>query len=202
MTGLASPEGSVELANGDTIQREADVIADDGSGRSISQRLMEPAFMEYADAKLDYQNEGDGQYDPAGDKKHSGLYARQVDHLMEGVFNNKDYAYSNNIDSQEEKDAAWDEIQTQLEAGNRVPVGMDWGNGGHKVLVTGTETIDGVEYVNYINPWGQEERLPKDEFLDRLNNMHYDPNVGRDETQDQTNLAGLLQGGHKINIRG
>jgi len=42
------------------------------------------------------------------------------------------------------------------------------------VVVTGTETVDGQQYVNYINPWGREERMTRDEFMDRLNNFNYE----------------------------
>lgn len=70
-----------------------------------------------------------------------------------------------------------DIIDTQLRAGTEVPVALSWGtNGGyHKVLVTGTETVDGKEYVNYINPWGREERMPREDFEKRLADISYDP---------------------------
>lgn len=49
----------------------------------------------------------------------------------------------------------------ELAAGRDVLVGIKWGDGGHKVLVTGTETRDGVDYVKIINPWGREELIPR-----------------------------------------
>ncbi len=71
-----------------------------------------------------------------------------------------------------------DIIDTQLEAGRNVPVALSWGDDGyHKVLVTGTETVDGQEYVTYTNPWGREERMPREEFEARLADINYDPRV-------------------------
>ncbi|KFA94021.1 hypothetical protein [Archangium violaceum] len=67
-----------------------------------------------------------------------------------------------------------------------MPVAVSWGDGYHKLLVTGTETIDGQEYIKYINPWGREERMPREEFEARLADINYDPRA-----QLQASLGGL-----------
>jgi hypothetical protein len=56
-----------------------------------------------------------------------------------------------------------------------VLVGIWWGDDAtHKVLVTGMENINGTDYVRYINPWGREERVTKDEFQSRLYDLNYE----------------------------
>lgn len=174
MTGLASPEGEVKLANGDTIRREDGTIGDDGSTRSLAQRLIEPAFMEYANGDdLDYRNDLNGSYDEDGDRKQGGLYSDQVDRLLQGVFDRK-FDNHDGINTDGEREEAWDELVDEVEGeGRDVEVGLHWGDGGHKVLVTDISTDEnGEEYVTYINPWGKTETLPKDEFLARLKNMN------------------------------
>ncbi len=174
MTGLASPSGEVELANGDVITREEGTIGDDGSGRSLSQRLIEPAFMEYANgADLDYDNASDEHRDEDGNKVHTGLYSSQVDRLLEGVFDHR-FENRDGINTEEEREEAWDELVDEVEnEGREVEVGVRWGTGGHKLLVTDiSQDASGQEFVTYVNPWGKTETLPKEEFLDRLQNMN------------------------------
>ena len=61
-----------------------------------------------------------------------------------------------------------------LRVGGMVPMAIEYGSGLHKILVTGTETIDGQEYVKYINPWGREERMLRSEFEGRVVDISYD----------------------------
>lgn len=162
--GLASPEGTVELAGGQTLTREDGTAADDGTGRSVSQRLMGSAFMELANGDRDYKNDtGDG----------AGAWSNDLDKLYEAVMGRS--MSDKRLDTDEKRADAMDIIDTQLRAGASVPVALKWGDGYHKVLVTGTETIDGQEYVKYTNPWGREERLPREEFEKRLADISYDP---------------------------
>ena len=79
------------------------------------------------------------------------------------------------LTTDEQRAGAMDIIDTQLRAGASVPVAVSWGDGYHKVLVTGTETVNGQEYVKYINPWGREERIPRADFEKRLADISYDP---------------------------
>lgn len=174
VTGLASPDGEVELANGEVITREEGTLGDDGTGRSASQRLIQPAFMEHANGEdLDYRNGEDAHYDADGKRVHNGLYSHQVEHLLEGVFDRAHTTLNASDDASREE--IWEEINEQLDAGRDVETGMRWGNGGHEVLITGTHTDpSGQEYVTYINPWGKEETLTKEEFLERVWSINYD----------------------------
>jgi hypothetical protein len=177
--GLASPSGEVELAGGQTLKREAGTILDDGKGRSNVQRLMGSAFMEMANGNRDYVNsteEGDGAWSNDLDVLNEAVWGRTMS--------------DKRLTTDEQRAGAMDIIDTQLEAGRNVPVALSWGeNSYHKVLVTGTEEIDGKEYVTYINPWGREERMPREEFESRLADINYDPMV-----QLQASIGDLFGG--------
>jgi hypothetical protein len=58
--GLASPSGSVQLANGETMNRVPDSLAQDDSVRSPSERLIQSAFMDFANGTLTYRNNAGG----------------------------------------------------------------------------------------------------------------------------------------------
>ena len=162
--GLASPGGEVVLAGGQTLKREFLTARDDGSRRSAVQRLMAPAFMEMANGDENYVNRTDDG---------SGATSEELDVLYEAVMGRPmSNAY---FDTDEERAGGMDIIDTQLRAGATIPAGLEWDGGYHKVLVTGTETVDGQEYVTYINPWGREERMPREDFEARLTNVNYDP---------------------------
>jgi hypothetical protein len=162
--GLASPEGTVTLAGGQTITREEGTAAPDATTRSVTQRLIGSAFMELANGESDYQNEsGEG----------AGAWSDKLDVLYEAVTGRK--MSDQRLTTDEQRADAMEIIDTQLRAGATVPVALSWGDGYHKVLVTGTETIDGKEYVTYTNPWGREERIPREDFEKRLADISYDP---------------------------
>ncbi len=167
VAGLASPDGEVELAGGTTLQREPGTEVDDGSGRSQVQRLMAPAFMEMANGDENYNNRTD-----AG----RGAWADELDVLYEQVWGRPMSSEVYGTDATpEEQAAAMETMDDVLRAGGLVPMAIEYGTGLHKVLVTGTETIDGVEYVKYINPWGREERMPRDEFEGHVVDISWDP---------------------------
>ncbi|NTX67534.1 hypothetical protein HUA74_43485 [Myxococcus sp. CA051A] len=178
VAGLASSSGEVTLADGETVMKREALGAEAKGGedvRSESQELLAPAFMEVANGDKDYQDKTDAHYED-GKKTHSGLYADEFDRLAEAVFDRKVDTVKG-IGGAEEEAAAWELIQERTAAGESVAVGMTWGSGGHQVVVTGTgvDPKTGEEYVEYTNPWGRTERMPKDEFLSRLNSMHTRP---------------------------
>lgn len=162
--GLASPDGEVVLAGGQTLTREEGTAADDKTGRSTTQRLIGSAFMELANGDRDYDNaSGEG----------AGAWSDKLDVLYEAVTGRK--MSDQRLTTDEQRAGAMDIIDTQLRAGAAVPVALAWGDGYHKVLVTGTETVNGQEYVKYTNPWGREERIPRADFEKRLADISYDP---------------------------
>jgi hypothetical protein len=170
--GLSTPEGKVEMASGDTLTRESGTEKDDGSGRSISARLWQPALMEYANGDEKYDNMGgkddtgestNERWGPIPDSHHSGLEGDQVNRAMEGL-NGADVHMSDDND-----DNNLDEIKEATDDGTLVPVGLNWEDGGHKVLVT--KVTDDKVYID--NPWGQEESIDRDEFQDRMDGKEY-----------------------------
>jgi len=167
VAGLAGPDGEVLLAGGQTLQREPGTEVDDGSGRSQVQRLMAPAFMEMANGDENYTNRTD-----AG----RGAWADELDELYEQIWGRPMSAEVYGTDATpEEQAAAMETMDDVLRAGGMVPMAVEYGTGLHKVLVTGTETIDGEEYVKYINPWGREERMLRSEFEGRVVDISWDP---------------------------
>lgn len=173
ISGLASPEGEVTTLGGDVLRVEEGAVGGD-SKRSVSQQLLAPALMELGNGDLEYSNEEDGNYDENGERRGAGLSARGVDTLLESLYG-RDFAYMN-TGSAEEREAGVDFIEEELAAGRDVLIGVDWGDGGHKLLVTGVEERDGERYFRVINPWGQVELIPVTEVEDRLRNVNYDPN--------------------------
>ena len=165
--GLASPEGTVELAGGQVISREDGTLGKDPWGRSTVQALMGAAFMEIANEEQDYD---DSQSDTGG-AGFNGL-----DRLMEQIWDTPMQALE--LLTAAEKTAAAQALYDATAQGETAVVSMAWGDpptGAHAVLVVGTETIGGVEYVRYINPWGREERMTKEEFERRLQRVHSAP---------------------------
>lgn len=167
VAGLASPEGKAPLANGKTLSREADWNAEDG-GRSLSSRLLQPAFMEYANGEnLDYNNTKDRNFRGTS-QKDAGLSIEEAEHLYEGLMGrpfkleNAAGAFSGDGDRAE----LFSAIIRQAGQGKLVPTGITWGDAdaGHQVLVDG---IKG-DSVTYLNPWGQKEAMGFKEFRDRL----------------------------------
>lgn len=84
LRGLAGPQGEAKLGNGDLVKRESDWNVNNDGGRSLSSRLLQPAFMEYANGELDYLNEDDMDLNPnTHEKVLSGLTAEQALTLLD-----------------------------------------------------------------------------------------------------------------------
>lgn len=164
VAGLAGPSGEARLAGGQTVSREAGSIEADTTNRAITQRLLGGALMELGNGDRDFVDDtGEG----------AGAWSDKLDVLYEALTGRPMSERRLTTDAQ--RAAAMGIVDTQLRAGVEVPVALSWGEGFHKVLVTGTTTIDGVEYVEYINPWGREERIPRADFQQRLADISYDP---------------------------
>lgn len=166
VAGLASPEGTVTLADGSTLVREPGTVGNDGSGRSIPSRLWQPALMEFANGEnVDYDNVKD-QHSDTG---HSGLSEDRIDKAMDALLG-KNVATLNVQD--EGLEAVMREIGRSTEAGHGVPVAMRWGvpgpdgqyPGSHEILVTKIEN----GRVYFTNPQGSEDSMTLEEFEKRL----------------------------------
>lgn len=153
--GLASPRGQVEMANGDMLVREANTLADDGSNRTVTQRLMAPALMEYGN-DAEYDNVRDGAV---------GLWSAELDRAVTGLFG-REFDNFNTITTDFGLAESNANVMIEaLEAG-KSPVffSIQIGGGLHQVLARDVETVGGVKYVTFQNPWGQEERISYDEL--------------------------------------
>lgn len=171
---LASPEGEAALQNGMKIHREDDwASATDVSGgkfRTTSGRLLFPAFMEYANGLLDYDNTA-GAHELLDTEFRKGLYQFETTKLLRAVTGDS-YVTKKTFDFN--RDKAMEEIEALTDRGEMVPAGIWWrqttdASGkakmtGHEIVVTAVR--DGK--VHIINPWGQEEALDLEDFKQRL----------------------------------
>jgi hypothetical protein len=55
------------------------------------------------------------------------------------------------------------------------------------------EEVDGVQYVKIINPWGREERIPRDDFQSRLQDINYDASVPEPEAPNVAANLGWIE---------
>jgi hypothetical protein len=160
VAGLASPDGHVIMANKETLLRETGTEKTDDSKRTASSRLIQPAFMEFANGTDDYDNAKDVNQ---GKKNYEGLYASQVDKLLEATNSIK----FDTIMVKKGKDVlpAMRRLEESANRGNLTPILFNYqGDGGHFVGVTGVSK----DLVYFINPWGQEEDMDRVDFEKRL----------------------------------
>lgn len=83
VAGLATPEGKVAMASGATLERAAGTERPDGGKRTPSQRLLQAAFMEFGNGEARYDNAHDVSV--AGGQQHYGLYHEEMARLMSAV---------------------------------------------------------------------------------------------------------------------
>ncbi len=175
VTALASPSGQVPAADihGQTgLKREADTLSDDKSGRSLSSRLLQPALMEFGNGEHNYDNTKDRNSD--GKTDYSGLDEHGSIRLLDALFGKGAYALRLTHDNPEpywegfvKPEKLMQEVQTALDQGTPVPIGMRWGESGHKVLLTKIDTPANRAY--FLNPWGERQSMPLETFKRRMN---------------------------------
>lgn len=104
VAALASPSGKVPndfFPGGAKLEREPDTLKDDDSGRTLTSRLIQPAFMEYANDSPDFVSwiRGNG-YDNAKDMHtggitpeawSKGLMTAEMSYLLDGLFGQKSF---------------------------------------------------------------------------------------------------------------
>lgn len=161
VAGLASPEGKVTLKNGDLLVREPGTEQPDDSKRTQSSRLLQPAFMEYANGGDDYDNAKDVSETHSAKAPYTGLYAPQLDKLLEASTGAK---FDTTLVKEDPSDAM-KKLTAAIEKGKIVPSLFNYPDvGGHFVNVTGVTK----EKVAFINPWGREEDMERKTFEDNL----------------------------------
>lgn len=164
---LATPEGQATLSNGTEFQREAGTEQTDNSGRSIASRLVQPAFMEYANGERSYDNTpAQGLHSDGG----VGLPQTEASHLINGLFGEgsiKETLSTGGWDGSRKVDAEA-LVRTVAEraaaAGQATPVGITWQETSHELLVTQMDD----DFAYMMNPHGELHKMPRDEFDERL----------------------------------
>ncbi len=79
--GMASEQGAATLAGGQPLRRNDGSISDARSGRSVSERLLQDAFMDYANGSMNYNVSTDDSGEGDG-----GLTSAESARLNSGVF--------------------------------------------------------------------------------------------------------------------
>jgi hypothetical protein len=163
LSGLASPSGSVELANGDRLEREPHWNADEL--RSLPSRLLQSAFMEYA-------NGAAWDYDPATDRSVGSLLGNrgQSGAGLEGIemarLEGALFGRGSRVVPSPGANPTRDDLEAVLAnlpsvVGLAFPEGTVAPVNGHAVVVT--DVNDGV--VTYVNPQsGLECTMPLEQF--------------------------------------
>ena len=177
LAGLASPAGQVTLADGQTLLREPGTERDDKSGRSGSSRLLQAAFMEFANGEsVDYHNGyGRNGRDGHSNGRH-GLTVRESDRLAEGLSGGTaEHVSAQELDA---RPALAERVLDVVRGGQPVAVGLAWGKpdaqgkrSGHKVVVTAV--IDGRVY--FTHGHGKVESMTIAEFEQRVKDANFPP---------------------------
>ncbi len=172
--GLASPEGSVKLQNGDEIHREADWNDVDGDRRSVANRLFQSALMEYANGRFDYSNVKDSRQVSVGPLKVDipGMLPTEMVKLVEGM-TGRSYGVTYSLMS-DRVSPEFEAALAKAEPGREVPVLVNYSVDGdgvsntspHYLLVTGYDAESGT--VSITNPWGREEEVSLQELQRHL----------------------------------
>jgi hypothetical protein len=178
---LALPGGTTQTVSGTTLKRKPDWANTNDGNRTPSVRLLQPALMEVGNGFWRYNNDRDVHTLPLGNEENpvtqglgkaltwlgnlrilpGGLTVGGANKVLESL-TGEDYK-GNNV-YRWNRNKVWQRIETAVAAGQVVPVGLSWNDGGHKILV---EAIKG-DRVYYTNPWGQRESMALSEFKQNL----------------------------------
>jgi hypothetical protein len=174
VAGLSTPSGRVTLKGGETLVRNVGSIADTRSGRTQSERMLQDAFMGYANGSLNYDVAADTS---RGEGGGDGLNLAEVSRLQEGVFGEpfrtitvagrqvtRDAGlgdrlwrnFRNNIDRatfRHDPNSPMVMLRQELAAGRDAVIGMRWGQEGHSAHAVVVERIENGR-VFFQNPHG------------------------------------------------
>jgi hypothetical protein len=169
VNGLASPGGQVNMVEG-SLQRVADTTTDDHSGRTSTQRLLEPALMDYADgALLTYDNTAD-KHELFGLPTVPGVLPSMMAKMLTGLMGRKAEAGGGLLVKPGQADLA--KLEASTRADLPVPTMINYAKDSnpfelHWVLATKVDA----QQVTLVNPWGREETMPRAEFDRRLKGL-------------------------------
>lgn len=163
--GLASPDGKVKLANGETLSRYRNAEKADDTNRSISTRLWTTGLMAHG-APAHLRNNPKITIDAAADFSRS-------DNVIPGLGGKADFFMGlNPMAMADRKDEMISRFKALTDQGTPVQIGLAWGEGGqehalHQVMVTGIKD----DRAYYTNPWGTEESMPVEELKQRMSGL-------------------------------
>ncbi|MBX7101719.1 MAG: hypothetical protein K1X89_28650 [Myxococcaceae bacterium] len=163
--GLASPSGQVTMVGGQTLTREPGTEADDGSGRSTTQRLLAPALQEAAKPEA-YDNASDAGW---------GTWGKDLAALHQQLFGTSEVVKTAETPAQ--RQAVTDAVMREARLGHQTQLILDVGGSLHWVLVVGVEKKDGKEYLKVINPYGQVELISPEEVARRTKGANLPPDA-------------------------
>jgi hypothetical protein len=174
VAGLATPAGTVTLKDGSSLSRNGGSIADTRSGRSESERLLQDAFMGFANGSLHYDVAADTS---RGEGGGGGLNLAEVSRLQRSVFGEpyrtvttvgrevtRDAGlgdrlwrnFRNNLDRltfRHDPDSPMAVLRQELGAGRDAVIGMRWGEASHSAHAVVVERIENGR-VFFQNPHG------------------------------------------------
>ncbi len=168
VSGLAGPAGYVWLASGECLARKDECLTDDGSYRTDSLRLLLPALMEVADGDWDYRNAEDLHFSQ-GQPQHVGLRVGQADGLLKSVFA-RAFSYCQEGDHDPAELAA--RLVREANPERIVLVGLEFEPMNHKYVLIGAHQHRAKQWVDLLNPSGQEESWPLELFAAHLCNVN------------------------------
>ncbi|MCD6309667.1 MAG: hypothetical protein J7M18_03070 [Candidatus Eremiobacteraeota bacterium] len=187
---LSSESGDASAITPGLVRTRESPITSTSDPRSVTVKVMSPAFMEYADGpNLTYKNADNAHYNDKGVKDHKGLYQSETTRLYNDVLGENSPTLTITDSNREE---SFNQIRDAAADGKPVPVGLHWyitkisspnkflnrlkndgiidiaqrKPGGHEVLLEriDKDPITGKEYAYIINPWGEQDRIPVEDF--------------------------------------
>lgn len=164
VAGLASPAGAVTLQDGRTVRRDAewdaeiDVSKRFGGVRSISNRLIQPAFMHLA-CSFEYSNRRDGSIIPLLDMSVMGIVPWGMSKLLGSVTGR---AFDWDVAT---RTSTFERRMREASPQNPVPIALNYAErrgeiGPHWVQVVGFDAA--TDRIIALNPWGRKETIPLD----------------------------------------
>lgn len=169
IAGLASPAGKAEMISG-SLSRVEGTTTDDKSGRTSTQRLLEPALLDFADGTvLRYDNAAD-KHSILGLPTVPGALPSMVASMLTALMGRQAQSAGSLLGKPDAASVV--ALERSAKASVPVPTMIDYGEAGehfglHWVLTT---RID-AKQVTIVNPWGREETLPRAEFDRRLKGL-------------------------------
>lgn len=186
---LASPAGRVQSDNlpgwspeAEAMQREAGTEQMDDSGRSVASRLVQPAFIEYGNGALNYDNVLDRHFPaPGSSEEHNltGLTTSQSEYLLQGLLGVQHIESMLSENMEGGSPEFYPRLMRTLAAGQAVPVGVDLDPTAaayHKMLLTAVDADKQLAYL--MNPWGELNTVDLGFFKDNVTSAQFFVGVG------------------------